>query len=91
MRDGSRHFASLPGTESWDSLRGHLKRLEGVSGTSIITDEVTEAWIDFLYRGHEFSVNNQCGEYWFFVEDPACPPEVLEAVLAHCKLLLEGG
>jgi hypothetical protein len=89
MHDGSRHFASLPESESWESLHEHVGRLEGVTGTSIITDEVTEAWIDFPFRGHEFSINNQSGEFWFFVEDPACPEEVLEAVLTHCKLLLE--
>ena len=91
MRDGSRHFASLAEAGSWHALHEHVMRLEGVSDTNMITDEVTEAWIDFRYRGHEFSVNNQCGEYWFFVEDPACPEEVLEAMLSHCKLLLEGG
>jgi len=90
MRDGSRHFAALPETEPWESLYGHVKSLEGVSGAEMMTDEVTEAWIDFRYGGHEFSVNNQHGDYWFFVEDPACPSEVLEAVLNHCKLLLEG-
>jgi len=62
----------------------------GTRCTNTITDEVTEAWIDFRYRGHEFSINNQSGEFWFFVEDPACHPSVLEAVLSHCKLLLEG-
>lgn len=91
MRDGSRHFAALPETEPWESLHEHVWRLEGVSGAGVMTDGVTEAWIDFTYRGHEFSVNNQSGEFWFFVEDPACPAEVLEAVLSHCKLLLEGG
>lgn len=90
MRDGSRHFAALPETEPWESLHEHVKRLEGVSDAGMITDEVTEAWIDFRYRGHEFSINNQHGDYWLFVEDPACPAEVLEAVLTHCKLLLEG-
>lgn len=88
MHDGSRHFAALPFTKSWHSLRRHIERLEGVSATSIITDEVTEAWIDFSYRGQEFSVNNQFGEYWLFVKDPACPEEDLEAVYSHCKLLL---
>jgi hypothetical protein len=89
MHDGSRHFASLPESESWESLHEYVKKLGGVSDASIITDEVMEAWIDFSFRGHEFSVNNQHGDYWFFVEDPACPEEVLEAVLNHCKLLLE--
>ncbi len=90
MRDGSRHFASLHETASWHALRAHVEKLEGVSDTNVVTDEVTEAWIDFRYRGHAFSANNQFGDYWFFVEDPACPFEVLEAVLSHCKLLLGG-
>jgi hypothetical protein len=88
MHDGSRHFAALPTTYSWHTLRRHIEKLKGVSDTGLLTDDVTEAWIDFRYRGHAFSVNNQFGEYWFFVEDPACPEEVLEAVLSHCKLLL---
>jgi hypothetical protein len=33
-------------------------------------------------------MNNQQGEWWFFVEDPACPDETLEAVLDHFESLL---
>ena len=60
----------------------------GVQVTDFITDNVTEVWIDFVYRGQRFSVNNQFGEYWFFVDKPRCSEEILEAVLGHCELVL---
>ena len=88
MNDGSRHFGELPQTVLWYELRDHIEVLEGASVTDFVTDHVTEAWIDFSYRGHRFSVNDQFGDYWFFVEDPNCPDEILRAVLSHCELLL---
>ena len=91
MHDGSRHFGELRETTSWYELHDHIKGLRGASEVTLLTDHVTEAWIDFTYRGHQFSVNNQHGNYWFFVEDPQCPDDVLDAVMSHCKLLLEGG
>ena len=33
-------------------------------------------------------MNNQCGEWWFFVTDPACADEILDAVLLHFETLL---
>ena len=88
MHDGSRHFGELPQTVLWDQLRIHLERMEGANVTNYITDNVTEAWIDFTFRGHHFSVNDQHGSYWFFVEDPHCPDDILIAVLTHCGSLL---
>jgi len=81
MHDGSRQFGELPESASWDKLRGHLETLAGATVTDFITDDVTEVWIDFNFRGHHFSVNNQNGDYWFFVQDPQSPDEILEAVL----------
>jgi hypothetical protein len=88
MNDGSRQFGELPQIVLWQELRDHITRLDGAEVTGFITDNVTEAWIDFSYRGYLFSVNDQFGNYWFFVDDPKCPDEVLKAVLSHCKLLL---
>ena len=88
MKDGSRHFGDLPQTVLWYDLRDHIQRLDGASVTDFVTDHVTEAWIDFSYRGNNFSVNDQFGDYWFFVEDPNCPDEILKAVLSHCEQLL---
>jgi hypothetical protein len=88
MKDGSRHFGDLPQTVLWYQLRDHIGGLAGTEITDFVTDNVTEAWIDFSYRDYHFSVNDQFGEYWFFVDDPQCPDPILEAVLSHCELLL---
>lgn len=89
MNDGSRHFGGLPQTKLWYEVRDHTEKLAGAKLTGFITDHVTEAWIDFEYREHTFSINDQYGEYWFFVADPACPDEILAQVLAHYGSLLE--
>ena len=90
MNDGSRHFGELPQTVLWYELRDHIESLEGATVTNFITDNVTEAWLDFAYRGYLFSVNDQFGGYWFFVDNPKCPDDILEAVLSHYRLLLGG-
>jgi hypothetical protein len=44
--------------------------------------------IDFTYAGHSFSINDQFGRYWFFVQAADCPDDLLRAVLAHFGQLL---
>lgn len=93
MHDGSRHFGSLPDTydvesPQWYALRDHVALLAGAELRGFVTDDVTEAWIDFSFRGATFSINNQLGEWWFFAEDPACPEPVLHEVLDHFERLL---
>ena len=88
MHDGSRQFASLPESRSWYALRDHLARLPGAAVTDFITVGVTEVWIDFTYRGYAFTINNQFGEYWFFVQQPDCPNSVLSEVADYCRRLL---
>jgi hypothetical protein len=88
MNDGSRHFGDLPASIGWHQLRKHIGRLHGAQVTDFITDNITEVWIDFTYRGHQFSINNQFGQYWFFADDAQCSEEILEAVLDHCELVL---
>ena len=88
MNDGSRHFASLPECMPWNILRDHLATLEGATVTRFLTDGVTEVWIDFEYSEQQFSINNQLGEYWFFVKDPSCDAVILERVVMHCSGLL---
>ena len=85
---GSRQFAELPQTTLWYDLRDHLQALRGADITEFLTDHVTEAWIHFTYRGHSFRVNDQFGDYWFFVDDPQCPDEILTEVVSHCESLL---
>ena len=88
MHDGSRMFAALPESESWHRLRDHISQLAGAQVTDFITDEITEAWIDFTYRGYSLTVNNQFGEFWFFVRDPNCADDILSEVVRHCETLL---
>jgi hypothetical protein len=88
MNDGSRKFGELPQTVLWHELRDHIERLDGAAITDFVTDNVTEAWIDFTCHGYRFSVNDQFGDFWFFVDNPQCPDEILKSVLTYCKLLL---
>ena len=88
MNDGSRQFGELPQSATWYKLRQHIGELDGASVTEFITDHVTEAWIDFSFRGYQFTVNNQFGNYWFFANDAQAPDEMLETVLFHCRSLL---
>ena len=88
MVDGSRHFASLPATADWYSVRDHANALPGAEVTGFVCDGITEAWIDFTYRGHSFSINDQFGEYWFFAENAECPEPLLFEVMSHWQALL---
>jgi len=93
MADGSRHFGGLPETydaacPEWERIRDAVPRLAGATLTGYVTDEVTEAWIDLSFGGHAFSLNNQQGQWWLFVADPACPDETLLAVLEHFEATL---
>jgi hypothetical protein len=83
MHDGSSNFLSLPESKPWTLTRDHISRLNGAVTEDYLTDDVTEVWIDFRYKGYEFTINNQLGEFWFFVNDPACPETVLEVVAEH--------
>ena len=93
MADGSRHFGDLPesydaDSPEWYRVRDAVAALAGATLTGFTTDDVTEAWIDFRLCGHAFSVNNQNGSWWFFVDDPLCPEQLLELVLDHFETRL---
>ena len=93
MADGTRQFGDLPETRDPDHpqchrLRDHVDHLAGAELTGFTTDDATEAWIDFTLRHHAFSINNQTGQWWFFVDDPACPDDLLTEVLSHFETLL---
>lgn len=89
INDGSRHFVDMPEVVFFDELADHVEKLDGAEITEFITDGVVEMWLDFEYRGHKFSVNNQLGDYWFFVENPQCPEEILLEIIDHFRQLLE--
>ncbi|CAN5482078.1 hypothetical protein BH10ACI1_BH10ACI1_27850 [soil metagenome] len=89
LKDGSRHFVDMPEVVFFDEVADYVEELEGAEITEFITDGVVEMWLEFEYRGHKFSVNNQLVDYWFFVEDPNCSEEVLLEVIDHFRQLLE--
>ncbi len=89
MHDNSRNFAKLPNTIPFDELRETAGRLKEVKKTGFLTDWVTEVWLDFEFCEHQFSINNQFGDYWFFVKNPNCPDETLLKVIEHFRNQLE--
>jgi hypothetical protein len=86
--DGSRHFLSLPQSALFDDIRDHVEKLPGARLTGYLTDGIVEVWIDFQYSRYSFTINNQFGEYWFFVADPTCPQELLIDIAEHFGKLL---
>jgi len=82
--DGSRQFLTLPESICWDELRRHIESNPKARLTGYLTDSVTEVWIDFRWREHDFTINNQMGEYWLFVKDPSCPDDILIEVARCC-------
>lgn len=89
LNDGSRHFVDMSEVVFFDELADHVEELDGAEITEFLTDGVVEMWLDFDFREHKFSVNNQLGDYCFFVEDPNCPEEILFEVIDHFRKLLE--
>jgi hypothetical protein len=81
----------FPHTAVQYRVEGHSRSrsLNGANVTGFLSDGVTEAWLDFEYRGFTFNVNDAPGDYWFFVNDPACPESILQPVAEHFASLLE--
>ena len=68
-------FASIPdrfGTHQWEAMRQQLALLPGVTITNFV-DVTSQAITDFTYRGHEFTVDTQFGELWFFTRGLGLP------------------
>ena len=89
LNDGSRHFVDMPEIVFFDEVADHVEELDGAEITEFITNGVVEIWLEFEYRGHIFTVTNQFGDYWFFVQNPNCPDEILLEVVDHYRKLLE--
>ena len=87
--EGWRHFVDLPEVVFFDELYEHTEELRGAEITEFVADGVVEMQLDFEFRGHNFSVFNQLGDYWFFVEDAECPDEILLEIIEHFRELLE--
>lgn len=85
MKNGSRQFADIPEIVLPSRMWTIIARLPGTEMKSFLASvgEI-EAWIEFRYRGFDFTVNNQNREYWLFVRQPECPEEILREVAGHC-------
>jgi hypothetical protein len=81
--DGSRLFASISVERFRRGLRRHLEGISGVEITDVFGD-VTQTWIDFRYRGYEFSASDPMGDYDFFVSDAECPEGILQEIVILC-------
>ena len=81
--DGSRHFASISVERFPRSLRTYLEEIPGVEITNVFGD-TTQTWIDFRYKGYEFSASDPMGDYDFFVSDSECPEGVLQEIVILC-------
>ena len=90
MTDGSRHFVDLPIEFAFfDELYEHTEKLPGVEIGEFLVDGIVSMWLEFTFRGHKFTVNNQFTDYWFFVEDAECPEEILLEIADHYRQLTE--
>jgi hypothetical protein len=88
IEDGSRHFVSLPHSRTWEELCEHILLMPGAEITNFVVAGVTEAWMEFTFRAHRFSVKDRSGEFCFLVRDPQCPDLSLYEVASHCEELL---
>ena len=86
---GWRHFVDMPEVVFFDEFADHVEELEGAEITEFLTDGTIEMWLEFEFRGQKFSVGNQFGDYWFFVDDANCPEEILFEIIEHFRKLLE--
>lgn len=85
----ARHFVDFPEVIFFDEFKDHLELLEDLEITEFEIDGVVEMWLEFLFRGQHFYVNNQFGDYQFFVKEPKCPEEILLEIADHFRRLLE--
>ncbi len=82
-RDGSRHFASLPQGASWGSLCDWILLLPNAEIVNFTTGAQAQAWLDFHFRGHRFSIVARDGQLHFYVRDPQCPDLILYQIGCH--------
>ncbi|NJM91268.1 MAG: hypothetical protein HC863_03210, partial [Myxococcales bacterium] len=78
-------------SRSWGRVRDHAASLSGATVTGFLTDGIVEAWIDFTIEGEHFTINNQLGEYWFFVSNAKANDALLHRVVEHFTQLLGDG
>jgi hypothetical protein len=89
LKSGARHFIDMPEVVFFDDLYEHAENLDGAEIIAFETDGTLEMWLEFEFREHKFFVGNKFGDYWFLVENPQCPEDILLLIAAHFRRLLE--
>lgn len=88
MDSGSRNFAGFRRSCDWHAIRNQVELLPGAVVTAALCDYMMEGFVDFRFRGEEFSVHGQVDDCWFFVANPDCDEEILLEVAEHLERLL---
>ncbi len=84
-----RHFVDFPEVIFFDDFYDHVEDLYGAEIMRFEMDGVIEMWMEFVFRGHKFFVNNDLSDYHFYVKDEKCPDDILLEIAAHFRQLLE--
>ncbi len=83
MNDRSILIAEITGSLGWEALLLHLELHPGLTIVRTDTDDVTEQWIDFTFRGGRFTIHQEPGSHSIFRNDPDGSPEITRAILDH--------
>ncbi len=89
LTENVRHFVDFPEVIFFDDFYDHVEDLIGAEIMRFEMDGVIEMWLEFVFLGHKFFVNNALADYHFYVEDEKCPDGILLEIAAHFRKLLE--
>ncbi len=81
-------FYQHPQTCFWHEVRERLSALEGVRITCAVDDPVIGSWIDFNFRGHEFTIHGEAGTFVFSAVAGNPPDALCAEIQSHFETLL---
>lgn len=89
LTENVRHFVDFPEVIFFDDFYDHVEDLYGAEIMRFEMDGVIEMWMEFVFRGYKFYVNNALSDYHFYVEDEKCSDDILLEIANHFRGLLE--
>ena len=81
-------FYQHPQTCSWHEVRERLSALKGVRITCAVDDSVIGSWIDFNFRGHDFTIHTEAGTFVFSAGAGNPPDALCTEIQSHFETLL---
>ena len=89
-------FYQHPQTCFWHEVRERLSALEGVRIAGAVDDPVIGSWIDFNFRGHDFTIHVEARTFVFSAVAGNPPDSLCAEIQSHFEALLgksmdEGG